>query len=81
MGEFGLDEVIEAMPEPKFKQTHVLVVVLSLDDLRPPAMTLFEARVPQAVTLAPRTLTDRNRDSKDNLRNFYGCYSRTKSWV
>jgi hypothetical protein len=80
-GEFGLDEVLEGMPEPKTKQIHVLAVVTPHDDLRSPAMTLLEAIVPQVLTHAPTTLTERNRDFKDNLCKFYGCYSRKKSWV
>lgn len=80
-GEFGLEEVLEGMPEPKTKQIHVLVVVPPHDDLRSPAMTLLEAIVPQVLTHAPTTLSDRNRDFKDSLCNFYGCYSRKKSWV
>ncbi|CEG43615.1 uncharacterized protein PHALS_13806 [Plasmopara halstedii] len=44
-------------------------------------MTLLEAIVPQVLTHAPTTLTERNKDFKDNLCKFYGCYSRKKSWV
>ncbi|TMW67273.1 hypothetical protein Poli38472_012389 [Pythium oligandrum] len=44
-------------------------------------MTLLEVIVPQLLTHAPTTLTDRNRDFNVNLCNFYGCYSRKKSWA
>lgn len=65
----------------KSTPVHVLVVVPPQDDLRSPAMTLLEAILPYVLTSAPTTLTDGNKGFKDELCDFYGCYSRKKSCV
>eukprot|EP00644_Phytophthora_capsici_P012038 jgi/Phyca11/106435/e_gw1.12.217.1 len=76
-----LDDVLRGMDPPSLCQIHVLVMAPPQDSLRSHLTTLLSVLLCHVLTKAPTTPTDRNVDFKDDVCNFYGCYSPDESCV